>query len=70
MPEPYQKVCRISYDGRLLASGGDDGILRVWTFPDLNAVHEIEGHTQEIDDLEFRLRIVVEILKIVLVVGF
>ena len=70
MPEPYQKVCRISYDGRLLASGGDDGILRVWTFPDLNAVHEIEGHTKEIDDLEFRLRIVVEILKIVLVVGF
>ena len=53
MPEPYQKVCRISYDGRLLASGGDDGILRVWTFPELNAVHEIEGHTKEIDDLEF-----------------
>jgi len=53
-PEPYQKVCRISSDCKLLASGGDDGILRVWTFPDLNAVHEIEAHTKEIDDLEFR----------------
>ena len=61
MPEPYQKVCRISYDGRLLASGGDDGILRVWTFPDLNPVHKIEGHTKEIDDLEFRFGIFIEI---------
>ena len=53
-PEPYQKTCRISYDGKLLATGGDDGKLRVWTFPDLNSVHEIEAHKKEIDDLEFR----------------
>ena len=55
LPEPYQKTCRISYDGKLLATGGDDGKLRVWTFPDLNNVHEIEAHKKEIDDLEFRL---------------
>jgi hypothetical protein len=54
MPEPYQKTCRISFDGKLLASGGDDGILRVFTFLDLNAVHEMEAHTKEIDDVEFR----------------
>ncbi len=54
MPEPYQKTCRISFDGKLLASGGDDGILRVFTFPDLNAVHEMEAHAKEIDDVEFR----------------
>lgn len=52
-PEPYQKVVRISYDSKLLVTGGDDGILRVWTFPDLNAVHEIEAHKKEIDDIEF-----------------
>ena len=52
-PEPYQKVVRISYDSKLLVTGGDDGILRVWTFPDLNAVHEIEAHNKEIDDIEF-----------------
>jgi len=52
-PEPYQKVVRISYDSKLLVTGGDDGILRVWTFPDLNAIHEIEAHDKEIDDIEF-----------------
>lgn len=44
-------MCRISPDGKLLATGGCDGILRVWTFPDLNAVHEIEAHGKEIDDM-------------------
>jgi prolactin regulatory element-binding protein len=53
MPEPYQKVVRVSWDGKLMASGGDDGILRVWTFPELNPVHEIEAHEKEIDDIEF-----------------
>lgn len=36
-----------------MITGGDDGILRVWTFPDLNPVHEIEAHDKEIDDVEF-----------------
>ena len=52
-PEPYQKVVRISNNGKLLISGGDDGILRVWTFPELNPIHEIEAHDKEIDDVEF-----------------
>ena len=54
MTEPYQKVVRISpFDGKLMATGGDDGTLRIWTFPDLNPVHEIEAHEKEIDDIEF-----------------
>ena len=44
---------RISHNGKLLISGGDDGILRVWTFPELNPIHEIEAHDKEIDDVEF-----------------
>jgi len=53
MPEPYQKVVRISPDSRWMATGGDDGVLRVWTFPELNSVHEIEAHQKEIDDLDW-----------------
>ena len=54
MPEPYQKVARVSpLDGKLMATGGDDGVLRIWTFPDLNLVHEIDAHEKEIDDIEF-----------------
>ena len=52
-PDPYQKVVRISYDGKFLISGGEDGILRVWSFPELNPIHEIEAHEKEIDDIEF-----------------
>jgi len=52
---PFQKVVRVSPDGKFLASGGEDGVLRVWTFPDLNAVHECKGHEKEkaIDDIDF-----------------
>jgi len=52
-PEPYQKVVRISPDGKLMSTGGDDGVVRVWTFPDLNLVHEFRSHDKEIDDLDF-----------------
>ena len=54
MREPYQKVVRISpLDEKLMVTGGDDGVLRIWTFPDLNSVHEIEAHDKEIDDIAF-----------------
>ena len=51
--EPYQKVVRISPNNQFMATGGDDGFLRVWTFTDLYRTHEIEAHEKEIDDLDF-----------------
>ena len=53
MPEPYQKVVRISPNNQFMATGGDDGMLRIWTFPDLYRTHEIDAHEKEIDDLDF-----------------
>jgi len=51
--EPYGKVVRISYNCKLLASGGDDGNVRVWSFPELSKVHEFPTHDKEIDDIDF-----------------
>jgi len=51
--EPYGKVVRISPNGRLLASGGDDGHVRVWSFPELNKVHDFQTHEKEVDDVDF-----------------
>ena len=48
---PYQKVVRISPNNKLMITGGTDGILRVWTFPDLNLIHEIEAHDASIKKL-------------------
>ncbi len=52
-PEPYQKVSRLSPNNAYLATGGDDGFLRVWSFPDLYRTQEIEAHEKEIDDMDF-----------------
>jgi len=52
--EAYQKVVKISpLDGKFMATGGEDGILRIWTFPDLNHVKDLEAHDKETDDIEF-----------------
>ena len=40
---PILKVVRISPHGKLLATGGDDGHLRVWSFPDLAKVRSHLG---------------------------
>ena len=37
----------------MLATGGSDGFLRLWTFPEMSRTHEIEAHEKEIDDLDF-----------------
>ncbi|CAH0394346.1 unnamed protein product [Bemisia tabaci] len=51
--ESLQRVVRISHIGNLMATGGTDGYLRLWTFPDLNSLHNIPAHSKEIDDLDF-----------------
>ncbi|XP_017133224.1 prolactin regulatory element-binding protein [Drosophila elegans] len=51
--EPLQRVVRISGNGRLMATGGTDGKLRVWTFPQMTLAGELAAHSKEIDDLDF-----------------
>lgn len=51
--EPHGKVIRISPSGKLMATGGDDGHLRVWSFPDLAKIHDFATHEKEIDDIDF-----------------
>lgn len=51
--EPYGKVVRVSLNGKFLASGGDDGHLRVFSFPDMDRVHDFATHEKEIDDIDF-----------------
>ena len=51
--EPLQKVCKITPDKSLLATGGVDGSVRLWKYPNLNKVREIQAHSKEIDDMDF-----------------
>ncbi|CAG5118553.1 unnamed protein product [Candidula unifasciata] len=49
----FQKCVRFSPDFRHLATAGADGFLRVWKYPELVKIWEVEAHTNEIDDLDF-----------------
>lgn len=51
--EPIQRVVRISPSGKLMATGGTDGHVRVWSFPKMLQHNDIDAHTKEIDDLDF-----------------
>ncbi|XP_053958496.1 prolactin regulatory element-binding protein isoform X3 [Anastrepha obliqua] len=51
--EPLQRVVRISPNGRLMATGGTDGHLRVWSFPQMIQCSDVASHSKEIDDLDF-----------------
>uniref|UniRef100_A0A069DYZ2 Putative prolactin regulatory element-binding protein n=1 Tax=Panstrongylus megistus TaxID=65343 RepID=A0A069DYZ2_9HEMI len=51
--EPIQRVVRISRCGKLMATGGTDGHVRLWTFPALKSLHDINAHTKELDDIDF-----------------
>ncbi|XP_063699521.1 prolactin regulatory element-binding protein [Culicoides brevitarsis] len=52
-PDPLQRVVRISPNGKLMATGGIDGFIRVWNFPSMTKITDIKGHSKEIDDLDF-----------------
>lgn len=51
--EPIQRVVRISPDGKLMATGGTDGYIRIWSFPKMGKSSEIEAHSKELDDIDF-----------------
>ncbi|KAJ8729720.1 hypothetical protein PYW08_001301 [Mythimna loreyi] len=51
--DPLQRVVRINHNGKQMATGGIDGKVRVWSFPKMELLYELEGHTKEIDDLDF-----------------
>lgn len=50
---PLQRVVRISLNCKLMATGGTDCHVRLWTFPKALKVHDLTAHTKEIDDLDF-----------------
>ncbi|XP_049871449.1 prolactin regulatory element-binding protein [Pectinophora gossypiella] len=51
--EPLQRVVRLSHNGKLMATGGTDGKVRLWAFPKMQLLYELKGHTKELDDLDF-----------------
>lgn len=51
--DPLQRVVRISLNGKLMATGGTDGVIRVWKFPRMKQLMEFKKHTKEVDDLDF-----------------
>ncbi|XP_073823642.1 guanine nucleotide-exchange factor SEC12 [Musca autumnalis] len=50
--DPLQRVVRISPNGRIMATGGTDGHLRVWSFPQMLKTADMEAHSKEIDDID------------------
>ncbi|XP_064617266.1 prolactin regulatory element-binding protein-like [Liolophura sinensis] len=49
----FQKVVQFNKCQSLLGTGGADGFVRIWKYPDLKKMHEIKAHDNEIDDLDF-----------------
>ncbi|KAL6433113.1 hypothetical protein ACFW04_006401 [Cataglyphis niger] len=51
--EPLQRVVRVSIQGKIMATGGTDGIVRLWKFPQLDKLYDLGTHGKEIDDIDF-----------------
>ncbi|XP_015592368.1 prolactin regulatory element-binding protein [Cephus cinctus] len=51
--ESLQRIVRVSPDGKFMATGGTDGHVRLWKFPQFIKVHDVEAHVKEIDDIDF-----------------
>lgn len=51
--EPLQRVVKISGNGKFMATGGLDGHVRLWHFPRMTPLHDINAHQKELDDIDF-----------------
>lgn len=50
---PFQRVVRISSNCKYMATGGTDSHVRIWSFPKMVKIFDIDAHKKEIDDLDF-----------------
>lgn len=48
-----QRVVKVSLDGKIMATGGTDGKVRLWNFPQLDKLYDLDAHREEIVDLDF-----------------
>ncbi|KAH8030040.1 hypothetical protein HPB51_006472 [Rhipicephalus microplus] len=49
--EPFQKVVRFAPETEVLFTGGADGFLRAWKYPQYKLIYKIQAHDDELDDL-------------------
>ncbi|KAL2084857.1 hypothetical protein ACEWY4_020375 [Coilia grayii] len=50
--DPLQKCVRFSADLKLLITGGTDGRIRVWEYPDLKEKFDFKAHEGEVEDVD------------------
>ncbi|KAK7099887.1 guanine nucleotide-exchange factor SEC12-like [Littorina saxatilis] len=48
----FQKVVRFSLDRTLVITGGAEGFLRLWKYPEMKMAYETKAHKSDIDDLD------------------
>lgn len=51
--ESIQRVVRLSHNGKVMGTGGIDGIVRLWQFPSMKPHKTLKAHSKEIDDIDF-----------------
>lgn len=49
--EPFQKVVRFAPETEVLFTGGADGCLRAWKYPQYTPIYKVQAHEDELDDL-------------------
>jgi WD40 repeat protein len=50
--DPCQNSVSFSPDSRLVVTGGADGVLRIWNFPEMQMRSSINASKKEISDID------------------